>query len=159
MDVSPNATPGANAIFFSITNSSDSTVSNETLSTTDTSVTIPGGTLLAGQSYSFDLLFDNRIVTQDAALNIPLTQFYDTHTDGSFSTAAGAVPEPLTWAMMLIGFGGLGFAAVYADGSKARRRSAAKRARIEDAGARANSRRQFIQKLLIGAAAPGKNFS
>jgi PEP-CTERM motif len=110
MDVSPNATPGANAIFFSITNSSDSTVSNETLSTTDTSVTIPGGTLLAGQSYSFDLLFDNRIVTQDAALNIPLTQFYDTHTDGSFSTAAGAVPEPSTWAMMLIGFGGLGLA-------------------------------------------------
>jgi PEP-CTERM motif len=38
------------------------------------------------------------------------TQFYDTHTDGSFSTA-GAVPEPSTWAMMLIGFGGLGFAA------------------------------------------------
>jgi hypothetical protein len=50
-------------------------------------------------------------VTQDGAANIPLTQFYDTHTDGSFSTAAGAVPEPSTWAMMLIGFGGLGFAA------------------------------------------------
>ena len=103
---------------------------------------------------------------QDGAANIPLTQFYHTHTDRSFSTAAGAAPEPSTWAMMLIGFGGLGFAAslrgrkqVYADGSKARRRSAAKRARIEDAGARANSRRQFIQKPLIGAAAPGKNFS
>jgi hypothetical protein len=110
MDVSPNATPGANNIFFSIVNSSNSTVFNETLSTTDTSVTIPGGVLAAGQSYSFDLLFDDRIVTQDAALNIPLTQFYDTHTDGSFSTAAGAVPEPSTWAMMLIGFGGLGLA-------------------------------------------------
>ena len=66
--------------------------------------------MAAGQSYSFDLLFDDRIVTQDAALNIPLTQFYDTHTDGTFSTAAGAVPEPSTWAMMLIGFGGLGLA-------------------------------------------------
>jgi hypothetical protein len=50
-------------------------------------------------------------VAQDGAANIPLTQFYDTHTDGSFSTVAGAVPEPSTWAMMLIGFGGLGFAA------------------------------------------------
>jgi PEP-CTERM motif len=38
------------------------------------------------------------------------TQFYDTHTDGSFSTA-GAVPEPSTWAMLLMGFVGLGFAA------------------------------------------------
>jgi PEP-CTERM motif-containing protein len=50
-------------------------------------------------------------VTQDGAANIPLTQFYDTHTDGSFSTAAGAVPEPSTWAMMLMGFGGLGWLA------------------------------------------------
>ena len=98
-------------------------------------------------------------VTQDGAANIPLTQFYDTHTDGSFSTAAGAVPEPSTWAMMLMASAASDLLRLYADGSKARRRSAAKRARIEDAGARANSRRQFIQKPLIGAAAPGKNFS
>jgi hypothetical protein len=111
MGVIPNATPGANAIFFSITNSSNSTVFNEALSTTDTSVTIPGGVLSAGQSYGFDLLFDDRIVTQDGALNIPLTQFYDTHTDGTFSTAAGAVPEPSTWAMLFMGFVGVGFAA------------------------------------------------
>jgi len=39
-----------------------------------------------------------------------MEQFYDTHTGGMFSTAAGAVPEPSTWAMMLIGFGGLGLA-------------------------------------------------
>ena len=67
MDVSPNATPGANNIFFSIVNSSNSTVFNETLSTTDTSVTIPGGVLSAGQSYSFDLLFDDRIVDSSGA--------------------------------------------------------------------------------------------
>lgn len=108
MDVSPNATPGANNIFFSVVNSSNSTVFNETLLTTDTSVTIPGGVLAAGQSYSFDLLFDDRIT--DSTEGFLKTQFYDTHTDGSFSTAAGAVPEPSTWAMMLIGFGGLGFA-------------------------------------------------
>jgi TRAP-type mannitol/chloroaromatic compound transport system permease small subunit len=41
-----------------------------------------------------------------------VTQFYDTHTFGSFSTAAGAVPETSAWAMMLIGFAGLGFAGV-----------------------------------------------
>ena len=108
MDVSPNATPGANNIFFSIVNSSNSTVFNEALSTTDTSVTIPGGVLSAGQSYSFDLLFDDRIVDGSGAFL--KTQFYDTHTDGSFSTA-GAVPEPSTWAMLLMGFVGLGFAA------------------------------------------------
>jgi PEP-CTERM motif len=108
MDVSPNATPGANNIFFSIVNSSNSTVFNEALSTTDTSVTIPGGVLSAGQSYSFDLLFDDRIV--DSSGEFLKTQFYDTHTDGSFSTA-GAVPEPSTWAMLLMGFVGLGFAA------------------------------------------------
>jgi hypothetical protein len=111
MDVSPNARPGENNIFFSIANSSNSTVFNETLLITATSVTIPGGTLLAGQSYTFDLLFDDRIVTLDDELNIPLTQFYDTHTDGSFSTAAGAVPEPSTWSILLVGFVGLGFAA------------------------------------------------
>jgi hypothetical protein len=115
MDVSPNATPEANNIFFSIVNSSNSTVFNETLSTTDTSVTIPGGVLAAGQSYSFDLLFDDRITGSvngiPAGEEISTTQFYDTHTDGSFSTAAGAVPERSTWAMLLMGFVGLGFAA------------------------------------------------
>ena len=65
-------------------------------------------------------------VTQDGAANIPLTQFYDTHTDGSFSTAAGAVPEPSTWAMMLMASAASDLLRLYADGSKARRRSAAK---------------------------------
>jgi hypothetical protein len=67
MDVSPNATPGANAIFFSITDSSSATVFSDTLSTDATSVTIGGGTLSAGQSYSFDLLFDDRIVDSSGA--------------------------------------------------------------------------------------------
>jgi PEP-CTERM motif len=112
MDVSPNATPGANNIFFSIVNTSDNMAvfSSPALPTTATSVTIPGGRLLPGQSYTFDLLFDDRITGTDPDSGVFVTQFYDTHTFGSFSTAAGAVPEPTTWAMMLIGFAGLGFA-------------------------------------------------
>jgi hypothetical protein len=104
MDVSPNAN-GDNSIIFSIADSSNMTVfSSGALPTDATSVTIGGGVLSAGQSYTFDLLFDDRIVADNTE------QFYDTHTFGSFSTAAGAVPEPSTWAMMLIGFGSLGFA-------------------------------------------------
>jgi hypothetical protein len=108
MEVSGNATPGANAIFFSIFNSSGGEVFSDTLSTDATTVTIGGGILSAGQSYIFDLLFDDRITGTSG--EVSTTQFYDTHTDGSFSTAAGAVPEPSTWAMMLIGFAGVGFA-------------------------------------------------
>jgi hypothetical protein len=104
MEVSPNA-DGDNPIIFSITDSSNMTVfSTPALPTDATSVTIPGGVLAAGQTYSFDLLFDDRIAVDNTE------QFYDTHTGGMFSTAAGAVPEPSTCAMMLIGFGGLGLA-------------------------------------------------
>jgi hypothetical protein len=103
MDVSPNAN-GDNSIILSITNSSNMTVfSTPALPTDATSVTIPGGVLAAGQTYSFDLLFDDRIVVDNTE------QFYDTHTGGTFFTAGGAVPEPSTWAMMAIGFAGLGF--------------------------------------------------
>jgi hypothetical protein len=103
MEVSPNA-DGDNSIIFSITNSSNMTVFSTPLPTDATSVTIPGGILTAGQTYSFDLLFDDRIAVDNTE------QFYDAHTSGMFSTAAGAVPEPSTWATMLIGFGSLGLA-------------------------------------------------
>ncbi|HEY5207074.1 MAG TPA: PEPxxWA-CTERM sorting domain-containing protein [Roseiarcus sp.] len=108
MEVSPNATTDANTIVFSIFDSSSfAQVFSATLSTSDTSVTIPGGTLSPNQTYIFDLLFDDRITDSTAAFL--KTQFYDTHTGGSFFTSS-AIPEPSTWAMMLIGFGGLGFA-------------------------------------------------
>jgi hypothetical protein len=121
MAVSPNATPGANNIFFSIVDNSDNMTvfSSPALPITATSVTIPGGQLAPGQSYTFDLLFDDRIAGRDPDSGVFVTQFYDTHTFGSFSTAAGAVPEPSTWAMVLIGFSGLGFA-----GYRASRKSA-----------------------------------
>jgi PEP-CTERM motif len=101
--VSPDATD--NELFFSITNTTTMiTVFSPALALGTTEVTIPGGTLVAGQSYSFDLNFSGRIVPEGS---VPETEFYDTHTDGSFSTA-GAVPEPTTWALLLLGFMGIG---------------------------------------------------
>ena len=69
-----------------------------------TSIFMPGGTLASGHSYTFDLLFDERINGSDGVT--PNVIFFDTHTDGTFSTAA--IPEPGAWAMLLFGFGGLG---------------------------------------------------
>jgi len=96
-------------IFFSITDSSgDIVYSSGGLADTTTSIAIGAGTLAAGSDYTFDLLYSNRIGGSDFINEYPVTQFYDTHTDGSFSTAAGAVPEPSTWAMLLMGFVGAG---------------------------------------------------
>jgi hypothetical protein len=72
-----------------------------------TSIFMPGGTLAAGQTYTFDLIFDSRIV--DNSGDVPTEIFFDSHTSGDFSTAA-AVPEPSTWAMMIIGLAGVGAA-------------------------------------------------
>jgi len=103
----PGAVANASFIFFSITNSSGTVVySSGGLSDTTTSITIGAGTLAAGGSYSFDLLYSNRITGSDYINGYPVTQFYDTHTDGSLTTA---VPEPSTWAMLLMGFVGTGF--------------------------------------------------
>lgn len=106
----PGPVATSSTIFFTIDNASNQAVFSETLPSTDTSVTIPGGTLASGQTYTFDLLFDNRITSTQTIDGSPvtLTEFYDTHTDGSFTTATSAVPEPSTWAMLFMGFIGLG---------------------------------------------------
>jgi PEP-CTERM motif len=104
----PNSKADANFIFFSIINASGIPVYSPSVDTDATEITIPGGTLSAGQTYSFDLLYSARIV--GSVDGIETTQFYDTHTDGTFSTEPGAVPEPSTWAMLLIGFAGMGYA-------------------------------------------------
>ena len=145
MDVSPNATPGVNTIVFSITNSSNATVFNEAFSPTDTSVTLPAFLLSPRQSYSFDLLFDDRITANDGG--ILLTQFYDTHTDGSIFTTA-AIPEPSTWAMLLIGFAGLGFGGY---------RKARKRRRSPEAYRGWNEGGSFsVRRLLSGLSAAAR---
>lgn len=103
----PGSVADSSGIFFTIDDGLGNPVfSSGDLPDTTTSVTVPGGILAAGHSYTFDVLFDNRIGGVDDG--VTLTQFYDTHTDGSFFTAAGAVPEPSTWAMLLMGFAGLG---------------------------------------------------
>jgi hypothetical protein len=102
----PGSVATASSIFFTISNSSGTVVFDSGgLSDTTTSIIIPAGTLAAGGSFTFDLLFDNRISGVDFINELPVTQFYDTHTDGSFTTA---VPEPSSWAMLLMGFVGLG---------------------------------------------------
>jgi len=75
---------------------------------------IAANALAANTEYGFELdysdrLFDGVLNTTD---NSYTQQGFDVRTDGTFTTGAiGAVPEPSTWAMMILGFCGLGFMA------------------------------------------------
>ncbi|WP_293904078.1 PEPxxWA-CTERM sorting domain-containing protein [Phenylobacterium sp.] len=102
--------PDANLafVFLDVTDSLGNDVFFRGLSPSTTSIFMPGGTLGAGQSYNFDLNFDSRITGADGG--VATTIFFDTHTLGAFSTAAAAVPEASTWAMMIVGLGGVGAA-------------------------------------------------
>ncbi len=109
MVVSPNATPGDNYIFFYIYNASTNALvySDLGLDPTTADITVGGNVLAPGTSYYFNLVYDDRIVdTSDPS--ITKTQFYDIGTTGFFATEAGVVPEPSTWAMLIVGFGGMG---------------------------------------------------
>jgi hypothetical protein len=92
-------------LFLNVTDAGGNILFSANPDVSATSIFMPGGVLAAGQSYNFDLIFDSRIV--DNGGDVPTEIFFDSHTLGTFSTAA-AVPEPSTWAMMLVGFGGLG---------------------------------------------------
>jgi PEP-CTERM motif len=102
----PGSNPDASGlVFLNVLDSSDNAVfSTDGLVPTTTSIFMPRNTLAAGQDYTFDLIFDNRISGTNTD-GLATTLFFDSHTDGSFSTA---VPEPATWTMMILGFGGLG---------------------------------------------------
>ena len=105
---SPNSTD--NAIFVDLySTGGGAPLLAESLMLDQTSFVIPAGLLAAGQSYFFDLDYSGRIgSTTGGDTPITLTQFYDMDTEVDFSTAAGVVPEPSTWAMLIIGFGGMG---------------------------------------------------
>jgi hypothetical protein len=105
MDPSANATSS----FVFLTLSDETTGGNTVYSTTaasisDTAFSLPS--LVAGDQYQLDFNFSDRIDGQDAD-NVGTTIFFDSHTDVLFGVAA-AVPEPATWAMMMMGVGGLG---------------------------------------------------
>jgi PEP-CTERM motif-containing protein len=104
-----NPLADTNLLFFSVSDGSgDSVFSQDDLDPSTTSIFMPGGMLIAGRSYSFDINFDERILGTDG--DTPTEIFFDTHTDGAFSTAAPGVPEPASWSLMIAGFAGIGFA-------------------------------------------------
>lgn len=100
-DQNPNANVAF--IFLDVTDTDGNDLFSQALDPSTTSIFMPGGTLAAGKAYNFDLLFDSRIEGKDG--DVPTSIFFDTHTMGAFTTA---VPEPSTWAMMMLGFAGLG---------------------------------------------------
>ncbi len=71
--------------------------------------TIAANTLIAGHSYTYEIIFSDRIAGLDVTGGLPATQYFDVRTFGDFSVAA--VPEPETYAMLLAGLGVLGFVA------------------------------------------------
>ena len=58
--------------------------------------------------YSYTFVANASSVTFQFQDILPTTNGYDLGLDSV--TLTGSVPEPATWALMLIGFGGLGFA-------------------------------------------------
>jgi hypothetical protein len=105
--VNPLATFGQD--FFTITDlTTDMTVVNDAgLPSTTTSVTVGAGTFTAGDSYAFELIFDNGVQGQYG--DVATTARSDLRTLGYFTVPTG-VPELSTWAMLLIGLAGLGVA-------------------------------------------------
>ena len=110
----PATTPGASATFFSIFGTSQDC--GGALDPSTTSCTIDPSALTPGTTYTWELDFSDRIVTSPSPGVFGYLGF-DVRTDGTFTTA---IPETSTWAMMIVGFAGLGFA-----GFRASRKSGA----------------------------------
>lgn len=74
---------------------------------------ISANTLAADTHYLFELDYSDRLFSGvfDPANNSFSEQGFDMRTDGSFTTGVGAVPEPSTWAMMILGLAGVGYMA------------------------------------------------
>ena len=80
-----------------------SVFSQNFLPDTTTSVTVPGGSLMANTEYTFDLIYDNRIDGTNSG--VATYQLFDNRTDGTFTTGLGVVatPEPASAGMMVAG--------------------------------------------------------
>ena len=95
--------------FFSIFNTTtNSYVYNQGfLAPTTTSFLIGANTLVAGDSYQFEAIFDNRFSNVGGAGPASFNLF-DTRTFGGFTLSPAAAPEPATWGLLLAGFGAVG---------------------------------------------------
>lgn len=91
----PNALANQDFTFFSIFGPSgfDAAASTGFLPHTATMATIPANSLQPDTTYTFDLVFDDRILSSNSG--IPTQLLFDVRTDGQFTTGAGTTtPEP-----------------------------------------------------------------
>lgn len=113
--------------FFTVYDASGAVWSDSFLSPSTTSLIIPAGTLTPGTDFTYELDFSDRL---DGGYNPDLQSYseqgFDLRTDGSFSTAA-ATPEPSTWAMLILGFCGLGAKRIRASAAGVAKRLASSR--------------------------------
>lgn len=110
----PNSGASQGFTFFTVYNATSGNVvySDEFQNPSSTSAVIPANTLTSGTAYDYEIDFSDRLNGYDALNSTYTEQGFDLRTDGSFTTAiTTAVPEPSTWALLLLGFAGVGFAA------------------------------------------------
>jgi hypothetical protein len=69
---------------------------------TTAGVTLLAGELAPGHSFSYELIFSDRVLVAGDGANFAPQLGFDLRSSGDFSTAA-AVPEPQTWALLLTG--------------------------------------------------------
>jgi hypothetical protein len=110
----PSSTPGESETIFTV---SGSGFHNGCGGSPDlTSCTIFPNELLPGHTYGWQLDFSSPIVFDKDLVSRGVLNF-DVITDGSFTTAAA--PEMSTWAMMVVGFAGMGLAGYRASRKRA----------------------------------------
>lgn len=108
-----SALAGATITVTNLTNGADATFAAALLGTVQASTALQGS-----QQLGFGFLNGNPLVTEDIDFNANQNNTYQIALNGGGQTvsafaqfgtgAVAAVPEPATWAMMLIGFGAMG---------------------------------------------------